>query len=59
MLISSLQQQVKKLLNDRRIPLRYMKNMVKEYYPPPKKHQMYEGYSHHHNTKECTSRVQL
>ncbi|CAF4905646.1 unnamed protein product [Rotaria sp. Silwood1] len=52
-------QQVKKLLDDGRITIDHMKNLVKQYHPPAKISKCMKCYSHHHSTNECTSQVQL
>ncbi|CAF2830813.1 unnamed protein product [Rotaria sp. Silwood2] len=52
-------QQVKKLLDDGRITIGHMKNLVKQYHPPEKISKCMKCYSHHHITNECTSQVQL
>ncbi|CAF4285376.1 unnamed protein product [Rotaria sp. Silwood2] len=52
-------QQVKKLLDDGRITIGHMKNLVKPYHSPAKISKGMKCYSHHHTTNECTSQVQL
>lgn len=51
--------QCKKILNDGKITIGHMKNPVKQYYPPVKINKCMKCFSHQHNTRECTSLVQL
>jgi hypothetical protein len=51
--------QVKHVLNEGRITIGHMKNMVKPYHPPVRIRKCMKCYSHQHNTNECTSPVQL
>jgi hypothetical protein len=50
--------QEKNLINDGRMTIEHMKNMVKQYRPAAKISKCMKCYSDHHNTKECTRRVQ-
>ncbi|CAF5181505.1 unnamed protein product, partial [Rotaria magnacalcarata] len=51
--------QVKKLMDTGRISIGHMKNTLKQYHPPAKISKCMKCFSHHHNTKECNSQVQL
>ncbi|CAF4894084.1 unnamed protein product [Rotaria socialis] len=52
-------EQVKKLMDTGRISIGHMKNTLKQYHPPAKISKCMKCFSHHHNTKECSSQVQL